>query len=256
MTSCAYVPPELRAIPAPTLQHAYDHRDPAEMRGLDVAVIGLGQSALEGAALFHEAGANVTEFARTDKIQWNSKPGPKQSLWEMYKQPRSGLGDNRGLWAYARLPLAFHIASEHQKRKRAYRALGPAGAWWLKARIVDQFPVLLQHTLREATLLGDGGVQLSFETPDGATEQRFDRVLAGTGYSPDVKRLDFLEPLHSSIATFAGTPGTPRLDRHFQSSVESLYFVGYLAALSFGPVMRFVYGAEFAANRVARAVAR
>src|SRR5262249_55207220 len=69
MTSCAYVPPELQGIPAPTLQHAYDHRDPAEMQGLDVAVIGLGQSALEGAALFHEAGANVTEFARTDKIQ-------------------------------------------------------------------------------------------------------------------------------------------------------------------------------------------
>jgi cation diffusion facilitator CzcD-associated flavoprotein CzcO len=256
MTSCAYVPPELQGIPAPTLQHAYDHRDPAEMRGLDVAVIGLGQSALEGAALFHEAGANVTEFARTDKIQWNSKPGPKQSLWEMYKRPRSGLGDARGLWAYARLPLAFHMASEYQKRKRSYKALGPAGAWWLKARIVDQFPVLLQHTLRDATLLDDGGVQLTFESPEGAKEQRFDRVLAGTGYSPDVKRLDFLEPLHSSIAAFEGTPGTPVLDRDFQSSVENLYFVGYLAALSFGPVMRFVYGAEFAANRVARAVAR
>ncbi|HUA75960.1 MAG TPA: NAD(P)-binding domain-containing protein [Solirubrobacteraceae bacterium] len=256
MTSCAYTPPELQVIPAPTLQHAYDHRDPEEMRGQDVAVFGLGQSALEGAALLHEAGANVTTFARADKIQWNSKPGPKQSLWEMYKRPRSGLGDARGLWAYARLPLAFHTASEYQKRKRAYKALGPAGAWWLKVRIVDQFPVLLQHTLRDAALLDDGGVQVTIETPEGAKDQRFDRVLAGTGYSPDVKRLDFLEPLHSSIAAFEGTPGTPVLDRDFQSSVENLYFVGYLAALSFGPVMRFVYGAEFAANRVARAVAR
>jgi predicted ATP-grasp superfamily ATP-dependent carboligase/thioredoxin reductase len=254
MTSCAYVPPPLRELRSPELVHSYEHRDPAQMRGLDVAVIGLGQSALEAAALMHEHGANVTVLARAGRVQWNSKPAP-QSLRERWRSPRSGLGDARGLWAYANLPLGFHRATLHQKRKRAYKALGPAGAWWLKDRIVGKFELLLERSLLEAGN-GDDRVRLALEGPDGAEERYFEQVLAGTGYTPDVTRLGFLAPLHEAIATFPDSPSTPMLDSRFQSSVEGLYLVGYLAALSFGPVMRFVYGAEFAANRVAGAVVR
>lgn len=32
-------------------------------------------------------------------------------------------------------------------------------------------------------------------------------------------------------------------------------FVGFAAAISFGPVMRFVFGADFTARRVARGLA-
>ncbi len=75
-------------------------------------------------------------------------------------------------------------------------------------------------------------------------------MVAGTGYRVDLDRLAFLDStLPGRIAT---TMGTPVLDRSFQSSVPGLHFVGYAAAGSFGPVMRFVYGADFTARQLAR----
>jgi hypothetical protein len=38
------------------------------------------------------------------------------------------------------------------------------------------------------------------------------------------------------------------LKSNFESSVPGLYFVGLAAANSFGPVMRFAFGASFAAE--------
>ena len=49
--------------------------------------------------------------------------------------------------------------------------------------------------------------------------------------------------------------GAPAVSRSFESSVPGMYFVGFAAAPDFGPVMRFVLGADFAARRVSRHVA-
>jgi hypothetical protein len=48
--------------------------------------------------------------------------------------------------------------------------------------------------------------------------------------------------------------GYPVLDAGFQTSVKGLHFVGAPAAWSFGPLMRFVAGADFTARAVARRV--
>jgi hypothetical protein len=40
------------------------------------------------------------------------------------------------------------------------------------------------------------------------------------------------------------------LSTNFESSVPGIYFAGLAAAASFGPVMRFAYGAGFAARRL------
>jgi hypothetical protein len=50
--------------------------------------------------------------------------------------------------------------------------------------------------------------------------------------------------------------GAPILSRHFESSVPGLYFVGMAAANSFGPLLRFAYGAKFAARRMTARLAR
>ena len=42
------------------------------------------------------------------------------------------------------------------------------------------------------------------------------------------------------------------LSSSFESSVPGIYFVGIAAANSFGPVMRFAFGAGFAARRLDR----
>jgi hypothetical protein len=41
----------------------------------------------------------------------------------------------------------------------------------------------------------------------------------------------------------------------FESSVPGLYFLGPIAANSFGPVMRFAFGADFTARRISRHLA-
>lgn len=43
---------------------------------------------------------------------------------------------------------------------------------------------------------------------------------------------------------------TPRVGRDFESSVPGLYFAGPLVAPSHGPVMRFVYGADYAVRMI------
>ena len=79
-----------------------------------------------------------------------------------------------------------------------------------------------------------------------------DHVIAATGYRPNVSRLTFLdEHLRAGIRTVASTPV---VGKDYQSSVPGLYFMGPAVAPTFGPVMRFVYGADHAARDAAPAL--
>ena len=48
---------------------------------------------------------------------------------------------------------------------------------------------------------------------------------------------------------------TPILSSHFLSSVAGLYFVGPIAANSFGPLMRSAVGAKYTARRLSQHLA-
>ena len=98
-----------------------------------------------------------------------------------------------------------------------------------------------------------GGVLLSTSCADGQhAKLRVDHVIAATGYRVDLARLGFLGPeLRQQIRL---TGGFPQLSGSFESSVPGMYFVGLPAAATFGPLMRFVCGAQFAAKRVSRAI--
>jgi hypothetical protein len=81
-----------------------------------------------------------------------------------------------------------------------------------------------------------------------------DHVIAATGYQVDLHRVAFLDAkLHAHIRK---TGTAPALSASFQSSVPGLYFVGVSAANSFGPLMRFAFGARFTARRLAGHLAR
>jgi thioredoxin reductase len=86
------------------------------------------------------------------------------------------------------------------------------------------------------------------------TQIEVDHVIAATGYKAAVSRLTFIDEALQSRVTQA--EGAPILNRHFESSVPGLYFVGAAAANSFGPLLRFAYGAKFAANRVTARLAK
>ena len=219
-----------------------------------MAVIGAGQSALEAAALLHEHGANVRLLARTKNLSWNADPVVgARPLKARLLCPPSGLGDGMSLRLYGHHPLLTHALPEHTRCQVAYTALGPAGAYWLRPRFEDRVDARLGRAVA-GTAVEDGRVRLELQGADGTEQLVVDRVVAGTGYRAELKRLPFLDdPLRSRVVS---VNGAPVLDRSFESSVRNLYFAGYLAGLSFGPVMRFVFGTEFTAERVSGRLAR
>lgn len=243
--------PELLAdLPASVCSHSSAHADLGSFAGQRVIVLGRGQSALESAALLHESGADVTVVARKPSLTWNGQPlPPDRSLLKRLREPEAGLGSGWGTWFYSDHPGLFRRLPASSRVLRSATALGPAGACWLRERVERQFPVLLRHTLTSAQA-DRTGVRLRFDAPGGTAELSADHVIAATGYRSDVSRLTFLSDLlRPGLRTLAGTPV---VDRNYQSSVPGLYFIGPAVAPTFGPVMRFVFGADHAARTVAR----
>jgi hypothetical protein len=83
---------------------------------------------------------------------------------------------------------------------------------------------------------------------DDGSERRVDHVLLGTGYQVDLSRYEFLpQDLTQDIKQF---DGYPKLASGFCSSVPGLHFIGATAARSFGPLLYFVAGTEFASREL------
>jgi hypothetical protein len=78
--------------------------------------------------------------------------------------------------------------------------------------------------------------------------------MMATGYRVDLRKYEFLSGNLISELRIIG--GYPALGRGFESSVPGLHFLGAPAAWSYGPLMRFVAGADFAARAVAQSVVR
>src|SRR5271156_895773 len=64
------IPAVFASLPTAQVSHCYQGRDLQSFSGARVAVIGAGQSALESAALLHEAGASVELIARNPFLRW------------------------------------------------------------------------------------------------------------------------------------------------------------------------------------------
>ena len=101
----------------------------------------------------------------------------------------------------------------------------------------------------------DGHVHLAVSTLDGTKHEIVvDHVIAATGYRIDLSRLSFMsDHLRSQLRTEGRAPA---LSSNFESSVPGLFFVGPASMNSFGPVVRFVYGARYTAQRISKHLAR
>jgi FAD-dependent urate hydroxylase len=254
MQGYADIPTELQSLPPDVLSHSYDYTKPSQANGADVAVVGAGQSALEVAALLHEQGANVTVIVRDSRVAWNSKPGGSdRPLGERLRYPASGLGEGFEQYVCANHPLAYHAAPQTVRLRYAFSVLGPAGSWWLRPRIENKVEVLVGHAILDAQAQ-DGRAQLRLRGQSGVKELSVAHVVAGTGYRVELSRLPFLDRSLSDAISCVN--GNPVLNRSFESTTDGLYFVGHTAAASFGPLMRFVFGTDFTARRVASAVAQ
>jgi thioredoxin reductase len=249
----AHVPGTLAALPNQVCTHTCAHDDLSVFAGREVAVVGAGQSALESAALLHESGATVTVLARTPALVWNGNPLPAgRSICRRLAEPEATLGSGWATWFYSTQPQLYRRLPAARRVRTARIALGPAGAAWLRPRVEGKIRTHLGHSVRWAE--GEpGGVRLGLWARNGSTRDiTVDHVLAATGYRTDLDRLSFLDAsLRAAVRTLASSPA---VGADFQSSVPGLYFIGPAVAPTFGPVMRFVCGSDFAARTVARAL--
>lgn len=244
---CAYIPPALAGCSSELLSHSSAHADLAGFRGRRVAVVGGGSSAIDVAALLHDAGAEVQVVARRGAIAFHEPTAEPRPLWQRVTAPRSGLGLGWRSWLCTEAPLVFHAMPESFRLRVVRRHLGPAPGWFMK-QVVGRFPIHVGCGVLGLEPKG-AGVALRVESAErGKITIEADHVIAATGYRPEVSRLPILaEPLRGEIAT---VDGSPRLDRNFASSVPGLYFVGLASANSFGPLARFAFGAGFTARRL------
>lgn len=250
-----FLPAHLSHLPPEYLTHSSHHGAIDAYKGREVAVIGSGSSATDVAALLHENGAAVTMIARRPELQFHTLTDPAtRTMWDRIRNPGTGIGPGWRSVFYCQAPLLFRHLPEAKRLGIVATSHGPAGGWPMRERVLGKFPILNGWAPHHVEIR-DNRIHLQLASADGATQEiSADHAIACTGYKVDLRKVAFLDDrLRVAIAQAAHTP---ILSSRFESSVPGLYFVGPASANSFGPMFRFVYGAEFTAFRVVADLAR
>ncbi|MBV9990908.1 MAG: NAD(P)-binding domain-containing protein [Alphaproteobacteria bacterium] len=246
-----HTPEVLRGMPASLVSHAAAHRDVARFNGREVAVIGSGSSAVDIAHLLHQEGAKVRIVARKPHIEYNRVPdAADETLVGRTLRPASGIGRGWKSLFCAEAPLLFYHLPPSLKRRAVDSHMHPAAGWFMREKVEGVIPMSLGRALHGAEAR-DGKIALTLE---GGESFAFDHVIAATGYRMDLRRIPFVE--QSLLARASQADGAPILSDSFETPVAGLYAVGPAALETFGPLMRFMVGAEFAAPRVAQRLER
>jgi cation diffusion facilitator CzcD-associated flavoprotein CzcO len=236
-------------LPSGLVSHSCDHSDFSLFKSKQVIVIGGGQSAIEFAALLHEAGATVQVVARRPLMWLAPDRANERTVLERILAPNASIAPGWSNWMLDHLPYFFHRFPQESKDR--YNSNYMSGASdWLRDRVIGKVTLHERQTVVAVKAMA-GRVEAALA--DGA-KVTADHVLLATGYKVDVNRLAML---HSSLRADIEADGSiPLLNQWFESSVPGLYFIGLSSLRAFGPLFRFVAGCRAAARRVASAVAR
>ena len=243
-----YVPPVLASLPPKFLSHSCDHSDLSLFRGCDVTVVGGGASACDVAASLHRSGAQVRLIARGPTLRW-TKPD-QEPLWgRLFYPPGLGVGGGWRSRFLENCQLLFRRLPQEKRLRIARTYLGPRAGWPVRD-IIERLPPLLEHKVQSAEV-HNYRVRLVLTGNDGnQREVLTDHIVAATGFQIDLRKLIFLDgAVRSAIKT---VENTPILSDNFECSVPGIYFTGLAAASTFGPSMRFLIGARFAARTLTR----
>ncbi len=244
-------PAEYEVLPAEFLSHSFDDTNFSQFKDKTLLIIGGGQSATENAALANEAGATV-HVVSPRPIHWLSKDtlNDERPLLEKIKAPDAGIAAGWKSWAIEHMPYLFYRFPQAKKDRFVRNNYGPAAADWLRDRLIGK--VHLHESQRVTSMeVQDGRVNV---TLDNGETLHVDHVSLATGYKVSLKKLPMLHP--SLAAQIQSSNDIPVLNHWFESSVPGLYFTGLSSVRAFGPLYRFVLGANSAARRVTSAVTR
>jgi FAD-dependent urate hydroxylase len=244
-------PAQFIGLPERLVSHSCEHDDFSHFHGRHVAVIGRGQSASESAVLLHEAGAEVDLLTR-GPIHWigaeTGDHGAASLKWRLHDlmSPHFTIGPFPLSWLVM-MPALLHAFPPSLRGHVSARCLRAASTAWLRPRW-GEVRLTTGCEVHDAQPAGDG---VSLRLDSGAT-LNVDHVLLATGYRVDIAKYRMFAPelLHRVDCV----DGSPVLSAGFESSVPGLHFVGSTAVLSFGPLMRFVAGTDYAAHALTRAV--
>lgn len=248
IASFPWRPPLFDELPHSLASHSSEHSDFARFLGQSVAVIGGGQSALESAALLHEAGAEVEVLVRGPVVHWlvrSSRLHRFGWLRRLLYSP-ADIGPAGVSWIVS-TPGLFKLVPKRWQEPMAERSIRPAAAAWVLPRVRD-VPITTGRAVLSA---GVEGSKVRLELADG-TARVVDHVLLATGYRVDVSRYDFLS--RGLVRSLRLRDGFPPLDAAFESPVPGLHFVGATAASSIGPLARFVAGTGYASRALVRGI--
>lgn len=215
-------------------------------------MIGRGQSACESAALLSEAGAEVEIVSRGD-IHWLGTAANGAARQPLRRRLRGMLASPSEVGPFplswlVEVPGTVRLLPFEMREEFSRRCLKAAASGWLKPR----FGNVVCNTGCEIRGARVQGGQIALDLDSGT--QTFDHALLGTGYRVDIGRLGFFAP--QLLDRIDRLQGSPRLGPGFESSVPRLHFVGSYAVKSFGPLLRFIAGAPYAARAVAAAARR
>ena len=234
-------PETFKDLPSSLVSHTSEHSDLEPFRGKEVFMVGAGQSALEGAALLHEIGAHVEVLARGPQIRWLRV----ENRWAT-NGPLSPLFIGKGdvgpplLSQICQRPYLYRMLSRAKQDEWGARAVRAGGSNWVMSRMK---PVSI-HTGRFIERAEPQGDRVRVRLNDG-TERVVDHIMLGTGYKVDISRYPFLDA--AILDKIQRVNGYPCLADGLESaSLPGLHFIGATAMWSFGPLMRFVAGVEFA----------
>lgn len=242
----ANIPGYARDLPETLVTHTQEHTDFSPYSGQQVVVVGGGESALESAALLHEAGAEVEVIAR-EPVIWINR-GLANNLTRRIFYPPSDVGPAGLAWV-VNFPGVFRMLPENARKTIDHRCVRPSVAPWLRHRVEHKLRVTESTSITSATPRGE---RLALTLSDG-TSREIDHLFLGTGYAPDVERLTFLEP--DLRARIIRNNGYTVLNEWFESSVPGVYFTGAIAGYTFGPICRFIAGTGACARQIARRAA-
>ena len=239
-------PTAFATVPACLAPHASEVRDTGSFTGLQIAVIGAGQSALEVAALLHEFGAEVEVIARCPTVRFLSgRDLLRGSPVHRLVYPPGEVGPP-GLNWIIQLPELFRLLPAGQQQWVA-RQVGPVGAAWLRPRLAEVKITAGRSTVAARPV----GNRLRLNLDDGS-ERTVDQAILATGYRVDLDKNPVLD--RTLAQSLRRLNGSPELSRGLESSIPGLYFAGAAAAATFGPLMRFVAGSGYAARAITRHV--
>jgi hypothetical protein len=271
----AHVPAVFHGLPESLRSHASERPPLEAFAGRSVAVVGGGQSALEGAALLAEADADVEVLVRARAIFWlkhgwrrdvppskptatlpptpSPTPTPATPTPAPSWRARNGIywhaaptevGGRLSSWVGA-APDVCRLLPRRVRSPLTYHCIRPAAAWWLPDRLRT-----VTFTLGRTVVATEPRGEKALLRLDDGSERLVDHVMLGTGYRIDVSRYPFLA--RELVRGLRVARGSPILGRGLESSVPGLHFVGAPAAESFGPVMRFVVGTAYTAPALAQ----